>query len=91
MWGDCAKGADAMSDRFPVFEIFLRPRGRRWFWEVCTTEGALVMTGSRNSRSAASYEANRALFLLLLSAPHLSRLSVRANQAHQTARDRRSS
>jgi|SRR5271165_5722747 len=70
------KGAGVMSDRYLLFEVFLKQRGRGWLWEVCTTEGALVMMGSRGSRSAASYEANRALFLLLSSAPHLSRLSV---------------
>jgi hypothetical protein len=79
-----------MSDRFPVFEIFVERRGRRWLWSVCRTEGGLVMTGSRNSRCAASYEANRALFLLLLTAPYRSQLSVRAVQAHQDARARRS-
>jgi len=38
VWGDGAKGADAMSD----FEVLFRQRGRRWFWEVCATEGALI-------------------------------------------------
>jgi hypothetical protein len=53
----------------------LKQRGRRWLWEVRTTERTPVMTGSGSSRSAASYEANRALFLLLSSAPY--RLSIR--------------
>jgi hypothetical protein len=57
-----------MSDRFPVFEVSLKRRGRRWLWSICTVEGALVMMGSGGSRSAASYEANRALFLLLQTA-----------------------
>lgn len=78
--------ADAVSDRFPVFEVFLRQRGRRWLWSVCTSEGRLVMTGSRIDRSAASYEANRAIFLLLLSAPYRSRRSAREIQANQEAR-----
>ena len=69
-----------MSDRGFVFEVVLKQRGRGWSWDVCTTEGALVMTGFRSSRSAASYEANRALFLLLSSAP-LSRLSVERGTA----------
>ena len=59
-----------MSDQFSIFKVFLKRRGRRWAWSVSTTEGAVVMTGSQSSRSAASYEANRALFLLLLSAPY---------------------
>ncbi len=62
-----------MSDRLPFFEVFIKQRRRRWSWSVCTKEGTLVMTGSRISRSAASYDANRALFLLLLSAPYRSR------------------
>lgn len=44
--------------------------------------GTLVMTGSRSSRSAARYEADRALFLMLLSAPYHSRLSERMIQAN---------
>jgi hypothetical protein len=78
-----------MSDRFQFFEVFLKQRGRRWLWSLCTTEGSLLMTGSRNSRPAASYEANRALFLLL-SVPYRSRPSERAIKAHQWARGRRS-
>lgn len=46
--------------------------------------------GSRSSRSAARYEADRALFLMLLSAPYHSRLSERMIQANQQARARRS-
>lgn len=79
-----------MSDRFPIFEVILEQRRRRWVWSVCTTGGALVMTGSRSSRSAARYEADRALFLMLLSAPYHSRLSERMIQANQQARARRS-
>lgn len=79
-----------MSDRFLVFEVFLTQRGRRWLWSVYTSEGTLVMTGSRINRSAASYEANRALFLLLLSAPYRLRLSAQEIRANQKARARRS-
>lgn len=64
-----------MSD-LPTFEVLLKQRGRRWLWSVCATDGTVVMTGSGNSRSAASYGANRALFLLLLSAPYRSGLST---------------
>lgn len=66
--GSASEGG-AMSDQFPIFEVLLKRRGRRWSWSVSTTEGALVVMGSRSSRWAASYEANRALFLLL-SAPY---------------------
>lgn len=48
------------------------------------------MTGSRSSRSVARYEADRALFLMLLSAPYHSQLSERMIQANQQARARRS-
>jgi len=34
-----------MSDRYLLFEVVLKQRGRGWSWDVCTTEGALVMTG----------------------------------------------
>jgi hypothetical protein len=50
----------------------LRKRGRTWRWCVCTTEGEVVMQGSEGSRAAAKYQADRALFLLLLSAPYRS-------------------
>jgi hypothetical protein len=47
---------------------------------VHTDEGKQMMTGSGRSRSAARYQANRALFLLLLSAPYRSEA-----RAHQQA------
>lgn len=79
-----------MSDRFPIFDVVLEQRRRTWIWSVRTTEGTLVMTGSRSSRSAARYEADRALFLMLLNAPYHSRLSARMIHANQQARARRS-
>lgn len=58
-----------MSDHFPTFETFLKRSGRRtWRWRLCTTEGRLVMQGSEIGRPAAKYAAERALFLMLLSA-----------------------
>jgi hypothetical protein len=62
----------AMHDQFPVFEKVLKKRSRTWRWRVCTTEGDVVMQGSESSRPAAKYKADRALFLLLLSAPYRS-------------------
>jgi hypothetical protein len=87
IWDGNGFRGGTMSHRYPLFEVILkqRGRGRGWLWEVCSAEGAPVMTGSRSSRSAASYEANRALFLLLSSAPYLSQLSGRAIQANQAA------
>lgn len=78
-----------MSDRFPIFDVVLERRRRRWVWAVRTNEGMLAITGSRSSRSAARYEAHRALFLTLLSAPYRSRTSGREIQVSQ-ARARRS-
>lgn len=72
-----------MSDRFPIFDDILEQRRRRWVWAVRTNEGMLVITGSRSSRSAARYEAHRALFLVLLSAPYRSRSSGREIQVSQ--------
>lgn len=71
------KSRIAMPGQFPVFEMGLKKRGRTWRWWVCTTEGDVVMQGSESSRAAAKYRADRALFLLLLSAPYRSiRLST---------------
>jgi hypothetical protein len=62
-----------LDNRYPVFEVTLDKRGRRkWNWRVHTSDGELVMQGSESSRPAANYRANRALFLLLLSAPYRS-------------------
>src|ERR1700730_3724071 len=70
-------------DQFPLFEVVVKKRGRGWRWHVCTSEGAVVMQGSESSRPAANYKADRALFLLLLSAPYRSiRLSNPASASH---------
>jgi hypothetical protein len=63
---------DSTSDQFQIFEVVLRKRRRKWLWRVSTTEGDAVIVGSESSRPAAKYNANRALFLLLLSAPYRS-------------------
>jgi hypothetical protein len=60
------------SDQFQVFEVVLKKRRRRWLWLVSRTDGDTVIEGSESSRPAANYNANRALFLLLLSAPYRS-------------------
>jgi hypothetical protein len=70
--------AFAVPDRFPIFEVSLKRRGRKWRWCVCTTEGTAIMQGSEGNRTAAKYQADRALFLLLLSAPYRLRLSAQA-------------
>jgi hypothetical protein len=73
-------------DQFPVFDLVLNKRGRRWQWSVCTSEGAAVMVGSESSRAAAKYQAYRALFLLLLSAPYQS---IRMSRADDVCPHRR--
>jgi hypothetical protein len=62
----------------PAFEYFVRRRGRRWLWSLHTAEGVQVMMGSARNRSTAVYQANRALFQLLLSAPY--RLAAQVHQ-----------
>jgi hypothetical protein len=59
-------------DHFSIFELRVGRRGKIWNWSVCTEEGAVVMNGVEDTRPAASYQANRALFLLLSSAPYRS-------------------
>jgi hypothetical protein len=70
------------SDQFEVFEVDLKKRRRKWLWRVSTTDGDAVIEGSENSRPAAKYNANRALFLLLLSAPYRSIRRVRLHAAN---------
>lgn len=55
-----------MPHELPLFEIQLRPRRRACRWYLCTPEGRALMQGSEASRAAAGYQANRALFLMLL-------------------------
>jgi hypothetical protein len=50
-----------------MFEVVLAKRGRsRWWWQVQDRSGKALMTGWENSRSEAKYQAERALFLLLM-------------------------
>jgi hypothetical protein len=56
--------------RLPVYEPLLEKRGRVWRWSVCTTEGQVIMQGAEGRRASARYQANRALFLMLLCAPY---------------------
>jgi hypothetical protein len=49
-----------------MFEVVLTKRGRsRWDWRVLGPSGEVVMGGRENSRPAAKYQGERALFLLL--------------------------
>jgi hypothetical protein len=78
-----------MPDQLPLFEIRLRKRRRACRWCLCTTEGRAVMQGSEGSRAAAKYQANRALFLMLL--PSVYRPPRLGHPAASTSRRSRSS
>jgi len=71
---------DTMPEPLPLFEIRMRKRGRACRWYFCTIEGHVVMQGSEGSRSAAKYQARRALFLMLLASVRtdLSTLDITA-------------
>jgi hypothetical protein len=60
----------AMQAQFQTFEAIVRKRRRTWRWYICTADGDLVMLGSDTSRPGARYQANRALFMLLLNSPY---------------------
>ena len=62
-------GRTVTSDRFQMFEISLRKRRKLWLWSVSTAEGGAIVEGTAISRPAAKYSADRALFMMLLSAP----------------------
>ncbi len=68
-----------MPTRFFIYDLTLKKRGRRWMWSV-TTENRVILFGLEHSRAAASYKANSALLLLLLSAPYRLGLSPSASQ-----------
>jgi len=65
-----------MAIQFQTFEAILRKRRRTWRWYICTDEGDVVMMGADNSRPGARYQANRALFMLLLHAPYRSSMTI---------------
>jgi hypothetical protein len=61
-----------------MFEVVLMKRGRaRWEWQVCDRDGRTIMGGLEDSRPAAKYQGERALFLLL-SAPRQSEAPPKA-------------
>lgn len=67
-----------MLGRFPIFEIVVKKdRRTTWRWCICASEGAVVMRGTETTKAAARYQAERALFLLLLSAPYHPAISRR--------------
>jgi hypothetical protein len=62
-----------MTTQIQTFEAIVRKRRRSWRWYICTGEGDLVMLGSDSTRPGARYQANRALFMLLLNSPYRKR------------------
>jgi hypothetical protein len=64
-----------MTTQFQTFEAIVRKRRRSWRWYICTAEGDLVMLGSDSTRPGARYQANRAMFMLLLNS-HRTRRPV---------------
>jgi len=71
-----------MTVQYQLFDAILEPRRRgSWKWKVCLAEGKVIMQGTSPHRPAARYDANKALLLLLLSAPHQSRLNVLTNSS----------
>lgn len=74
---------------FPVFEVFVKKRGRAWKWSLCKTEGQVLMFGVEGTRPAARYKADRALLLMLLCAPyHLRRPGGRAIGYNKSGKSR---
>jgi hypothetical protein len=48
-----------------VFDLKIVQRGRRWKWQVCDQNRAIVLSGWEKSRRIARYQGYRALFMLL--------------------------
>jgi hypothetical protein len=65
-----------MQAKFQTFEAIVRKRRRSWRWYICTAEGEVVMLGSDSTRPGARYQANRALFTLLLHSPYRTRNAI---------------
>lgn len=65
-----------MTAQFQTFEAIVRKRRRTWRWYICTAEGDLLMLGSDSSRNGARYQANRALFTLLLHSPYRASMTI---------------
>ena len=61
-------GRTVTSDRLQMFEVSVRKRRGLWLWFVSTADGEVIAKGAAITRPAAKYSADRALFMLLLSA-----------------------
>jgi len=49
-----------------VFEAVLTYRRRKWEWRVCDRFGKVMLQGRESARPEAKYQAERAIFLLLM-------------------------
>jgi hypothetical protein len=56
----------AASDIAEMLETVINRQGWRWEWRVQDRSGTVLMRGRAQTRAAARYESERALFLLLL-------------------------
>src|SRR5262249_17024106 len=79
-WSGWTASLGTMPVQFQTFEPILRKRRRSWRWYVCTAEGQVVMLGTDTTRPGARYQANRALFTLLLHSPY------RASKTHRASK-----
>ena len=49
-----------------MFDMAISKRGRGWNWRVADSAGNTIMKGREPKRAKARYQAERALFLLLM-------------------------
>ena len=75
-WSGWDSFVGTMPVEFQTFEAIVRKRRRTWRWYVCTPDGDLLMLGSDSSRLGARYQANRALFTLLLHSPYRASMTI---------------
>jgi hypothetical protein len=55
-----------------MLEVVINNRRRsRWEWQLCDHQGTVILGGVENSRAAAKYAGERALFFLLLNRPDI--------------------
>jgi hypothetical protein len=67
--------SDLQRLKYLMFDMVLSKRGRGWDWRVTNSLGNTILQGHESKRPAARYQAERALFLLLMTTrtPQLDR------------------
>lgn len=63
-----------MTREFVFFDSEMTREGRFWRWSILSDPGNIVLQGSERNRRAAQYQAARAMFLLLSTAPYRSQI-----------------